>query len=269
MEENNTENKRILLKFYSMGWELDWLKSKKPTLKSYRSRMRDTLSLIEKAPNQEFSLLDVGCGIGVYSTEILRTFSACKLTAFDISQKQIDYANQNLPEQFKERAKFVVADAENFDIKEKFDYIICTELLEHLPDPRKAIKKIVLHSKKETKIVVSVPRIHESGKTGWFYRQVSGSKWIETQDVSKINLNNDYFQFYHKEYKIEELKELLGEVNLRVINVKFCNFNLKNTYLNAAYWVVASPRFDRVLNWLTRNKRASNITVLCQLVSTS
>ncbi len=262
-------NKEKLVLFYQQGWECEWAgkldKNYYPRTKTYENRMLDTLSFIYEKEDSTFTVLDVGCGIGIYSFALLSRFKNAHVVGIDLSQKQIDFISEQAKRfSFKDRGTFLQADAENFSLKSKFDYIICTELLEHLPDPRKALKNILLHGHKRTKFIFSVPHIYGAGASGWFFRQYrKDNDWIETQKKEDIDFSKPYYEFYHHEYVLEEAKKLLEESGFVVEKAVFCNFNFKNRYITYAYSQISTRSIDMLFNRLTNNKRASQITLLC------
>ncbi|HEY9206282.1 MAG TPA: class I SAM-dependent methyltransferase [Candidatus Methanoperedens sp.] len=266
--DNTTEQK--LKKCYNVGWEKVWAKELdkqyNPLSKYYNNRMLDCIGLIKEETNCHFKLLDVGCGIGIYSINILKKFNNCILFGFDISEKQIDFINDKLVNLgLKDRCKFFVDDANNFNLNQKFDYIICTELLEHLTNPIQTLENIYEHGSIHTKFVFSVPHIYGSGESGWFYRQfVNRDQWIETQDFSKIDPNKEYYEFYHKQYSIEEIETLLRDNKFEILEIKYSNFNFKNEKLNFGYSLFAYPIIDKILNKITLNRYSSQITLLCK-----
>ena len=258
--------KEKLIKFYSKAWEVSWAKNLDADWNVlsnvYNNRMLDALRLIKLPKNAGFSLLDVGCGIGVYSFGILKEFSNCNLKAFDLSKRQIEFATEEIKKfPFKKRAIFFTDDAEKFSLNETFDYIICTELLEHIPHPDSVLKRILLHSREDTRFIFSVPIIRGKSKAEWLYRQFTdGEKWIETPDFNKIDKNKEYYEFYHKQYIVKEIIDLLSKNHFTLVSVKYSNFKrpFKNKYLNCRYSI------DKILNNVTFNKKASQITVLCK-----
>ena len=267
MSEIATEKK--LTEYYSVGWEKIWAakldKQYYPLSKPYQNRMLDCIKLIKEDHDNQFKLLDVGCGIGIYSINILKRNSNCIIYGFDISEKQIDFINSKLNEfGLKNRCEFSVGDANNFNLNQKFDYIICTELLEHLINPNQALKNIYKHGDINTNYIFSVPHIYGSGESGWFYRQFTNKdQWIETQDFSKINPNKEYYEFYHKQYSIEEIENLLQDNKFEILEFGYSNFNFKNKYLNYGYSLLAYPIIDKILNKITSNRFSSQITLLC------
>ena len=109
-----------------------------------------------------------------------------------------------------------------------------------------------------------MPCIYGSGKSGWFYRQFTRkNKWIETQDFSKIDKYKKYYEFYHKQYPINEITNLLECNNFVILEAQYCNVNFKNVLLNKLYSFLAYYRFDKILNRITSNRFSSQITLLC------
>ena len=266
---NSIKTEEKLKHFYKVGWEVIWAKkldSKyNPLFKPYKNRMLDTIKLIKEELNAQFKLLDVGCGIGIYSINILKRFPNCTVIGFDISEKQIDFITKKIMDfDLHIRCKFFTANVENFNLNQRFDYIICTELLEHLPNPKKTLENIYNQGNTHTKFIFSVPHIYDSGKSGWFYRQfIDQNKWIETQDFSKINSKNEYYEYYHKEYPVEEINSLLENNKFRVLEIKYSNLNFKNKYINYGYSLMAYHKLDKILNKIFLNRFASQITLLC------
>lgn len=102
---------------------------------------------------EEFeSMLDAGCGEGL-TLNILNQavdLNSKKVKGFDFSEKSLVEARKNFPS-----GEFFVENIENIKSKEKFDLVICLEVLEHLRNPRAAL--INLKSLTSKRIVISVP----------------------------------------------------------------------------------------------------------------
>jgi ubiquinone/menaquinone biosynthesis C-methylase UbiE len=87
----------------------------------------------------EGKCLEVGCGNGKSSQEIVRRFDV-KLTSVDIDPKQVDLARQNLAGAKVEVQK---ADATNLPFQDSgFDSVIETFVLVHIKDYPKALNEI-------------------------------------------------------------------------------------------------------------------------------
>lgn len=91
--------------------------------------------LLEHIMNHDKLLLDVGCGAGNKINNISKNFDRLKIIGVDVSRVALMYAHKN-----NNRAHFLRADAEKLPIRdESVDYIVSFDLLEHLPDPKKAM----------------------------------------------------------------------------------------------------------------------------------
>ncbi len=104
--------------------------------------------------------LEVGCAQGHFEKQ------ACKRTAkvfgADCDKDFLEKAKKNC-----KKAAFVEINAERLPFKaNSFDFVLCTEVLEHVPDWKKAFRELQRVSKK--KILVTVPL-----EKGYFWRTVS------------------------------------------------------------------------------------------------
>jgi 2-polyprenyl-3-methyl-5-hydroxy-6-metoxy-1,4-benzoquinol methylase len=101
------------------------------------------------------SLLEVGCEAG----NLLVEFPKCKRTVgFDISDSALADAKL-LFQKRKKDAEFVQGDACRplpFSTGE-FTVIVCSEMLEHVPDPEICLKNIASLCNEDTKVIISVP----------------------------------------------------------------------------------------------------------------
>jgi len=83
---------------------------------------------------------------------------------------------------------------------ESFDYVLCTEVLEHVPEPIKAIKELVRICKKGGKIIITTPftsGIHQephhfySGFSPYFYEYVGKLYNLQIKDFKS---QGDFFK---------------------------------------------------------------------------
>ena len=118
------------------------------------------LKKLKLEPNSKF--LDLGCGegrhcFGAYMSENIDVFG------FDMSLSDVSKAKTNF-DQFNEKkssksCNFGVADAKKLPFKDNtFDYIVCSEVLEHIIDYQSALSEINRILKPQGKLAVSVPK---------------------------------------------------------------------------------------------------------------
>jgi len=261
-----------LYDYYQLGVERGWAgqldSNGWPTSNVYSNRFLDTINFINKKNNAKFSFLDVGCGIGIYSLNILKKFPNSRAFCFDLSKPQIAFAKKLFKEKgVSDRVSFFVGDAEKFKLDRKFDYILCTEVLEHLIHPEKAIHNIINCASEKTVLIFSVPYCSASTKEEWFYKQFSDSqKKLVDLSEKEIDKKKKYYKFFHKSFSFNDLQMLFEEGRLRIENYAYSSASFGNRYLNIGYNKISKKKIDRLFNKLTRNKFASQITFIAKLI---
>ncbi len=106
----------------------------------------EMLDLIDKYAGK--SILDIGCGHGVYGKELIK--KGHEYTGIE--------SNEEYVEEAKKHVNALHMKAEKLDFPDKsFDTVIMFEVLEHLEDPYKAFSEIVRVTRKN--VVVSVPNV--------------------------------------------------------------------------------------------------------------
>ncbi|MBU2579476.1 class I SAM-dependent methyltransferase [Candidatus Parcubacteria bacterium] len=101
--------------------------------------------------NKKDIVIEIGCGVG----DILNKINSNKLIGVDISQYILNIAKKRY-----KNIRFINGNAENLPIKisrNKYDKIICSEVLEHVENPVKVLKEIKKISKNNSIIVISAP----------------------------------------------------------------------------------------------------------------
>lgn len=133
------ENSQIMLRTYLNGLLLSqafWV-----------NHLRIFEFFIEKFCNKQPStgkLLEVPIGTGIFLSEFLtrnKQWSGC---GYDISQHSVNYAQSLLEIRLPGDPSATLARCNVFDLPEsdRFDAIICGELMEHLEDPQSLIAKL-------------------------------------------------------------------------------------------------------------------------------
>ncbi len=98
--------------------------------------------------------LDMGCGLGLFSQAIMK-YHPSKLHACDISPNLIQKLAQKEPRIHCQVANIM---ALSHDFKEqKFDIVVCSEVIEHTPDPYKATGELVKVLTPGGFLAISVP----------------------------------------------------------------------------------------------------------------
>lgn len=153
-----------------MGIEIDELETvvRSPALKSwyYRffglphfgsrvrfSKIKNLLSLSSKT-----KILDIGCGIGSYLNYACH-LSGCSGVGVDRLEDVITVARR-VNNYYKLQNQFVVSDIDNYLsglTKQRFDLILCIEVIEHLENPQAVLAKCISILTPQGKLILSVP----------------------------------------------------------------------------------------------------------------
>lgn len=95
------------------------------------------------------AILDVGCGDGALSHDLAATTGA-RVTALDLSLLRVGRVAGDA------RVRFAAASAYELPFRDRtFSLVLCTDLLEHLDDPQRAMNELVRVSSR--RVLVSVP----------------------------------------------------------------------------------------------------------------
>jgi len=171
--------------------------------------------IISNFPKEAETMLDAGCGSGIYSF----TFSnkTKEINAIDINQKKIDYAKRiNL----WRNIKFDKMDICNLKFPDdKFDVIICSEVLEHIKNDEKAFSEIARVLSKNGILLLTVPA--NSKKNRLVYKKYGHKKaGYEKEDIEKLCKKNN-LKILKTEGYSSFLTEKFSEINYNLIKNKF------------------------------------------------
>lgn len=111
-----------------------------------------------------FRVLDAGCGTGRHICEVFRRWEV-DVAGVDLNPNDLSHARNKLYDLTHENPEksgaciVSFADLTRLPFKDEvFDVVICSEVLEHIPDSRAAVSELVRVLKRGKCLVVSVPR---------------------------------------------------------------------------------------------------------------
>lgn len=122
-------------------------------------RIQKVISIVSTLPKNGKSLLDIGCGDGVFTLKLANILGAKKVFGIDIAKGAIDKAKKNGIE------------AKLFDIDERdlpfdsssIDYIYCGNLIELIEDPDHLLSEAHRVLKKNGVAIITVPNLASWG----------------------------------------------------------------------------------------------------------
>jgi 2-polyprenyl-3-methyl-5-hydroxy-6-metoxy-1,4-benzoquinol methylase len=181
-------------------------------------------------------VLEVGCGLGYFSRELLR-YNPGELTAVDISPALVKSLADSTPQ-----AECLVADALDLGAAlgdRRFDVILSSEVIEHTPDPSRAFAQMAEHLAPGGYLVISVPNRR------W--------KWLLSV-VQALGMRKGY-QGFENWVAPDELREWARREGLTIV---------KTTGIHSFPWHISHSLVETLDGWFgPRNYSfAVNIAIL-------
>ncbi|MFH0791008.1 MAG: class I SAM-dependent methyltransferase [Candidatus Omnitrophota bacterium] len=120
--------------FYDSKWE-EWnnMICSSPAPRLRRSKIISWLKGLSVT-----SLLDVGCGNGEFLREVQKVMPHVKLAGVDISSRIIEKNRSLMP-----GVEFYTIDLNNEILPNRFDVVVCMEVIEHCADYQNAIQRLM------------------------------------------------------------------------------------------------------------------------------
>ncbi len=96
---------------------------------------KEICDLIEK--EKIHSLIDLGCGDGIFIHAVKKEFPKIEITGIDISPRRINRLKKKFPED-----NFYIKDVCNTKLKERFDLVYSSQVIEHVQSDKEMIKEM-------------------------------------------------------------------------------------------------------------------------------
>jgi SAM-dependent methyltransferase len=181
---------------YDKAWDSQW-----DDMKKYGPFSRHLRRIIKNMirPLAFESVLDVGCGQGSFLQELQAEFPNIKPYGIDISSSGVELARKRVF-----GGRFCVLDITEKVLDEKCDLVVCSEVLEHIPDDIGALRNLRKMTSKY--LVVSTPQ----GRMRRFEEQVGHVrnyapgelvKKIEFSGFTTLSVVEWGFPFYSPLYR--------------------------------------------------------------------
>lgn len=176
--------------------------SSNPIIKSMMSNfLRDFNYLLSKTNPKK--IIELGAGEGYLSRLVAQKFPSSQFLSTDINKTEYKARKNNL-KQLK-NVSLKIIDAKKIDYPNNtFDLVICSEVLEHIPNPTKALKEIHRISSKYALLSVpNEPIFHLLNLLRGKYLKTLGNYPEHVNHWSK----NSFIKFVIKSrFKVKEIK---------------------------------------------------------------
>jgi len=153
--------------------------------------------------------LDLGCGEGNMVFPL--TYLGYNMVGIDISKEHIKKANNGKVLD----AMFLVADIENIEISEKFDFTLCCAVLEYLDDPEKFLCKVNKMLKNRNGILV-VSFVNSCGPYCLIFHH------FQNNILHKL-FPNALSNFKHV-FSLEDAKRMIENAGFKILEIKNSDF---------------------------------------------
>ncbi|NIM90466.1 MAG: methyltransferase domain-containing protein [Candidatus Aminicenantes bacterium] len=196
---NPQPERGLIEEHYQEEYYREWMeKQMEKRIPMWKKRLKEITQYKNKG-----HLLDVGCGIGTF-------LKLAKEEGFGISGTEIsEYASRYVKENL--RIDVLRGDIEELDFPpESFDVLTMWHTLEHLPNPKAALKEINRILKREGLLVIATPNLNNF-ITRVLYFLAKGKKLKLFSDRAKE------LHLYH--FSIHTLASMLKETGFRIIKI--------------------------------------------------
>lgn len=145
--------------------------------------------------DENSKILDIGCGRGELTYDLAK--KAKQVIAIDISRNKINEAKKKFN---RDNIKYINDDATKYNFKEKFDFVVLSNILEHIKDRHDFLTKI----KHLAKIfLIRVPMINRS--------------WLSIYE-KELGLEYRLDKEHQIEYTFETFQKEMESVGLKIMS---------------------------------------------------
>lgn len=160
-------------------------------------------------------VLDLGCGAG----NLTEKLAGAKIVGIDLSDSLIQLAMKRCKD--LKQVEIKKGDAEDIKYPDSyFDRIICSEVMEHVANPDKALAEIHRVAKPGARVVITVPNEELINQTKKYVLKFGLKKWVAGQ----YNMSDNMLDEWHvseitKEWMEDHSKGLFKLV--KILNIPF------------------------------------------------
>lgn len=160
-------------------------------------------------------VLDVGCASGWFLSRFSKVFPQANCFGVDIYDEAVEYAKKRYS-----HITFKIADAHKIPFKEEsFDLVVCTEVLEHVDDPKSVVLEIKRVLKKDGFAIIELDSGSLLFSVVWFlWKKFKGGVW------NHAHLHS---------FTVKKLEEMIISCGFKVVKEKKFNADMAMAFLIA------------------------------------
>ncbi|MBF0225841.1 MAG: class I SAM-dependent methyltransferase [Desulfobacterales bacterium] len=189
-----------------------------------RIRGRNIFSLIPK--DREYkAILDAGSGTGVFSFELAKRFPKAQIIGIDILKNVVNAGNDIAKKINAQNVKFIHGNLESLNFRDKFDLIVCVDILEHIENDIRALQILNEYLTPSGTLVLHVPAL---------YRRYP---------VFKKNFNFDVETHVRVGYELSEIRNKSENAGFTIKQIGF-TYGFWETLANNLSYMITRARME-------------------------
>jgi ubiquinone/menaquinone biosynthesis C-methylase UbiE len=175
----------------------------------YGKRLKICMRLIEKYASNPKSIIDIGCGFGLFVRLLKYRYPTSNIVGLDLR----DYTHLTYARKIsKNKCTFIQGDVEQLPIKSnKFDVIIITDVLEHVSNTTRSLKELRRILTKNGLLLILVPTesiLLKLGRSISYHKLDSDYHW--THDIKNIKQFENELKHHFKIIKKVQVPFKIG-----------------------------------------------------------
>lgn len=193
------------------------------------------------------SILDLGCGKGLFTFALSQKFPQAKVIGVDIDKEQIE-ANQAIAQKHQiKNIEFKVEDILKMEFKDKFDLILSVDNLEHIEDDELVLRKIHAALKPGGRFYCHVPAYHRI----WIFNKMSENFDVPGHVRPGYKKENFLEKFKKSGFRIQKFGMTYGYLETVSNNISYLVTGAAQK--NALFYAFVFPILNFVA-WLGRKQ---------------
>ncbi|HMN18815.1 MAG: class I SAM-dependent methyltransferase [Ignavibacteriota bacterium] len=121
---------------------------------------RELKNLRKLFGSKKISIYDAGSGYGQYSYFMSKALQPCEIYSVDVKEDWINDCIDFFKSQKIENVSFGIEDLTVINHTDKFDLIVCVDVMEHIEDDRKVFENFYTALKKNGYLIINTPSIY-------------------------------------------------------------------------------------------------------------
>lgn len=218
--------------------------------------------------NTKMDILDAGMGFGQYTYFMAKRFPESEILAVDVKVEQITDCKKFFSKCGYKNVTFEVADLTKIFYENKFDFILCVDVMEHIAEDEIVFKNFAKALKPGGKLLVNTPSnlggsdVHEDDDESFIeeHARVGYSKEEITEKLNRAGLNVTSFSYSYGKFGTISWKFAIKYPILMAGKSKFFILLLPFYYLFTLWFVLILMWLDVHIN----NEEGTGVLVIAE-----